>query len=122
MDYVQILTGALGLLALAYPPAAIPVAVLTRALPYLVAAAPVVTALIKEGLPAFQAAQQAAPQLTSAIQSLAVHIPSSSGNPEKHLENVTRRMFGLGRMSPEEERRWMDQTTGGGDPNVGMSS
>ncbi len=111
IDVASVASGALSLVALAYPPAAPAIAIVTKVLPWVIAAAPVVKAAVKEGAPALEAAQKAAPELTQAIRELAAHLPSAATSQEAHTENVARQIFGFRHMTAAEEREWMDRST-----------
>lgn len=73
---------------------------------------------------ALEAAEKAAPNLTAAIKALVGlpdHVPekvSPIPNMAK-AENVLRSIAGVGHMTPDQERLWMDHTAGstfGGQP------
>lgn len=78
----------------------------------------VVSAAVKEGGSAIEAARKAAPELEQAVRNLAAtfpgHAPTAQAaelQVEKHTENALRDIAGVGHMDPEAERRWMDSTT-----------
>lgn len=114
MDIASVINGVLAIIALADPAAGPIILILERAVPYLVAAAPLVIAGIEEGPGAIAALEKAAPDLTSQIKALASHIPSLGITPDGHIENVARSLFGATRMTPEQEMAWMNAAT----PNV----
>lgn len=91
---------------------------LRTALPYLPKASAVVFAAVREGGAAYTAATAAAPELTKAIKDLAGMLPHKPVEMDSglHQENVTRVLFGLGRMTSEQEKRWMDLATPGNNP------
>ena len=79
---------------------------------------PIITAAAKEGPGAFAAAQEHAPELAQAIKDFAHSLPGSAPTAAaaqaqltKSTENVTRDLFHLPHMSPEDEREWMDRFT-----------
>lgn len=81
---------------------------------------PVIAAGVEEGPGAFAAAEKAAPDLAKAIRDFASSVPGTAASPAHadaaiaaHAENVTRQIVGLHKMSPEEEREWMDRTSAG---------
>lgn len=69
---------------------------------------------------ALQAAAKAAPDLASAIMKLAVTInvraaPGKTPDPvavHKTAENITRSLGGLGHMTPDQERNWLNPISG----------
>ncbi len=111
-----VLDGLLALAAFAFPAAGPAISIIKMAAPYIIAAAPVIKAAVTEGIPAFEAAKAAAPELTRAIKDFAAMIPTAS-HPDLHLENVSRVIFGIPHMTPEEEKAWMDRATPGNDPS-----
>lgn len=106
-----------------FPQAAPIIAIVQRALPFIAAAQPAISAAIAEGRPALQAAEAAAPQFASAVKDLFAHASAnlrgalSGASDGAHLENITRLLGGFHRMTPEEEKRWMDNQTPHGDPS-----
>jgi hypothetical protein len=115
-----LLTGALGIISLVYPPAAPIIAIIERVAPYVIAAAPLVEAGIKEGPGAFAAVKAAAPDLTQAISDLASHVFASGkfgSTPEGVQENVARAIFGHPLMTHDQEMKWMANATPGNDPS-----
>jgi len=115
-DSASILTGVLGLVSMAYPPAAPIIAIIEKAAPYIIAARPLIEAGIKEGGNAFEAAQKAAPQLSKAIKDL-TSVMMAGGNtafgktPAASTENITRAVFGFRQRTIEEDNRWMNEST-----------
>lgn len=119
-ELTALIEGLLGLVPMFYPPAAPVVLVITKALPWVIAAGPVVKALVEEGMPAFEAAKARAPKLAEAISELADIIPVSKDtvvsppayvDRSVHIENVARTMFGIPHMTFEQELEWMDKST-----------
>src|SRR5690606_38938227 len=74
-ELTALIEGLLGLVPVFYPPAAPVVLVITKALPWVIAAGPAVKALVEEGVPAFEAAKEKAPKLAAAISELAAIVP-----------------------------------------------
>lgn len=110
MSLESISFGALHMLAMFYPKAAPIVAAIEKYKD----AAPIITNLIKEGPSAFAAAKEKAPGLAIAIEQFVhAHIStgakSESATAAKAVENATRSVFGLGRMTQEEEMAWMNR-------------
>lgn len=127
-ELTSLMEGLLGLVPLFYPPAAPVVLVITKALPWVIAAGPVVKALVEEGVPAFEAAKEKAPKLAAAISELADVIPVSKStvisppayvDRAVHVENVARTLFGLPRMTFEQELEWMNKSTPPSDSRFG---
>lgn len=127
-ELTALIEGLLGLVPVFYPPAAPVVLVITKALPWVIAAGPVVKALVEEGMPAFEAAKAKAPKLAEAISELADIIPVSSqtmasppayADRTVHVENVARTVFGLPRMTLEQELAWMDKSVPPNDSRFG---
>ena len=126
MDVEQIAADAaevgLSLIGLAFPAALPLIAVAKAAVPAIIAAKPYIVKAVHDGESAFAAAQKASPQLVPLLKKLATHVPaanSSTSSAGIHLENVTRVAVGLGRMTPEQERHWMDAATPPNDSRVG---
>lgn len=82
---------------------------------------PVVEAAIRQGGSAIRAVQREAPDLYKAIVDLvdASQAPQDSAQLEKHAENAARTMFGFPRMTPDQERAWMDRAAPSGDSRAG---
>ncbi len=112
---IDVLQGVLGLISIAYPPAAPIITIIEKAAPYIAAAEPVIAAAISEGPSAFAAVKAQAPQLAVAIQQISDHFQSMgktfADTSDGHVENVTRAIFRLPQMTAEQERQWMDSTT-----------
>lgn len=101
--------GGLSLLEMFWPQAIPIIEIVKKATPYIGVIAPAVQAAVAEGKPAFDAAKAAAPQFTKAISDLVAH----TGTPvtAAHLENAARVMGGMHKMTPDEERAWMDRAS-----------
>lgn len=120
IDGLSILSGVLGIVSIAYPPAAPIIGILERVAPYIIAAKPLIAAAIAEGPGAFDAAKKAAPELGKAISDLASHLMPSGAfgsDPKVVLENVARAVFGHSQMTFEQQMKWMNDTTPGNDPS-----
>lgn len=120
MNFASIINSPLLELVSMFVPQAAPVfAIIQRFAPAITAAEPVIRAAIAEGRPAFEAAKKEAPQLVSAVHELFTHLPSLGSNTNKQVgfENITRNLVGFHRMTPEEERAWMDRATPHNDPS-----
>lgn len=79
---------------------------------------PIIKAAAEEGPGAFAAAEEHAPELAAAIRNFAHSLPgtaATSAHAEQALkvntENVTRDLFHIGRMDPDEEKAWIDRAT-----------
>lgn len=112
----------LNLVSMFVPQAAPVIAVIQRFAPAISAAEPVIRAAVAEGKPAFEAAKQQAPQLVAAVHELFTHLPFTStdlsaASTALHFENITRGLVGIGKMTPEQEKVWMDRATPGNDPS-----
>lgn len=121
---MSMLLNLLPIISMIYPPAAPIIGILTTIAPYAIAAEPLVVAAIKEGLPALQAAEAAAPQFTAQIKALAAQIPtelssafSHGGSVDAIAENLARMSFSFPKMTPEQELKWMNDMTPGNDPS-----
>lgn len=123
MDIGAVLSSPLlGLISFAVPQAAPIISILQRFAPAISAGANLVQAAVKDGIPAFEAAKAQAPDLVKAAQQVfaqvKLHLPGDiSLSPDLHLENITRMMVGMHRMTPDEEKVWMDRATPGNDPS-----
>lgn len=110
----------LNLVSMFVPQAAPIISVIQRFAPAITAAEPVIRAAVAEGKPAFEAAKQQAPQLVAAVHELFTHLPNlaaAGATPGAVFENVTRGLVGIHKMTPEEEKAWMDRATPGNDPS-----
>lgn len=95
----------------AFPKAATAITFLEKSLPYLAKARPLVEAAIEEGPKAFAAAKAAAPELGQAIENLTKNLFNTNTPERGQLEIVTKKLLTPHRMTPEEERHWMDSFT-----------
>ncbi len=109
----------IGLISMFAPQAAPIITILQRFAPAIGAGADLVQAAVKEGLPAFEAAKAQAPELAAAAEKLFEQFKANlpAGLADLHLENITRMLAGVHRMTPEEEKVWMDRATPGNDPS-----
>lgn len=103
---------ALTILGIAFPEAAAVILVAKEIVPAWFAAKPYIDKAIANGESAFAAAKKAAPHLAEKIGQIAEASKSQFGaTSESHLENVTRGIFQLPRMTFDEEKKWMDDAT-----------
>lgn len=104
----------------AFLPGAAPLHEILAAHPDQAAALIPVLQNLGEAPSALQAAAKAAPDLVSAIMKLAVTInvravPGKTPDPvavHKTAENITRSLGGLGHMTPDQERNWLNPISG----------
>jgi hypothetical protein len=83
----------------------------------LVAAGPVIAEAAKEGPGALAAAEQAAPDLASAVKHFVQASPIASGNPQvtrMHAENLTRRIVGAPVLTEDQEHEFLSQDSRSG--------
>ena len=74
---------------------------------------PVIDVAIKQGGSAWKAVERDAPDLASAIKDFlaTAHPDATPARESVSQENIVRTCFGFQRMTPDQERRWMDGTT-----------
>jgi hypothetical protein len=110
---LTLLNGGLNILASLYPKAAPFISTLQKYEPMIEQAAPVIKAAIAEGGSAFDAAKAAAPNLAKSLTDLVSSVGAAftKGNGDIHLENFTRGLVGIHKMTPEEEKAWMDRAS-----------
>ncbi len=102
------------------PEAAPIIAILQRFAPVVAAAEPAIAEAVTAGMPVFEAAVAAAPKFGSLIAQIMHQLPTpfdEMPNSDVVIENVSRAIGGFGRMTPEQEKRWMDLATPGNDPS-----
>jgi hypothetical protein len=83
----------------------------------LVAVGPMIAEAAKEGPGALAAAEQAAPDLASAVKHFVQASPVASGNPQVirlHAENVTRRIVGAPVLTEDQEHEFLSQDSKSG--------
>jgi hypothetical protein len=83
----------------------------------LVAAGPVIAEAAKEGPGALAAAEQAAPDLASAVKHFVQASPVASSNPQvtrMHAENLTRRIVGAPVLTEDQEHEFLAQDSRSG--------
>ena len=116
---LTLLNGGLNILASLYPKAAPFIATLQKYEPMIERAAPVIAAAAAEGGSAFEAAKAAAPNLAKALSDLVSSVGATltKGNEAIHIENFTRGLVGIGKMTPEEEQAWMERATPHNNPS-----
>lgn len=112
----------LGLVKWAVPQASGVIDFLQRHQQVIASAEPVIKAAIAEGKPAFEAAVKQAPQFAQAVkvfleQHAQTASPTRPAPTPLVLENITRNFVGHPVMTPEEEKRWMDNATPHNDPS-----
>ena len=84
------------------------------------AAQPIIAAAVDAGEPVFEAAVAALPKFGTVVSSIMALAPAHLGNEigaALKVENVARVLGGVGKMTPEQEKRWMDLATPGNDPS-----
>lgn len=107
---------ALTIIGLAFPEAAPFVPLIKGLLPAWFAAKPYVDKAIVDGRSAFEAATQADPSIGAKIKQIV-----GTDTSAVSVENITRQIFKIPKMTPDEESRWMDGATpaGFGDSHYG---
>lgn len=85
----------------------------------IVAAVPVAQAAVEEGASVFEAAKAKAPKFADAVTNLIRLLPSANvvSNSEVHVENISRNLAGIPRLTPDEEMAWLDRAAPGNDPS-----
>ena len=115
---------ALGILDFVFPAAGPIISIAKTAVPAIIAAAPFVKKAFNDGVSAIEAADKASPglggmlvdmlhhgQVASAPAGNAAHHTAHAAPHPVHVENFARSVFGLPRMTNEEEANWMDRAT-----------
>lgn len=87
------------------------------------AAQPLIDLAVKSGEPVLEKVVEAVPKFATVVASITHMAPSSigsvAGSPAlgAFSENVARLLGGHSRMTPEQEKLWMDRMTPGNDPS-----
>lgn len=110
----------IGLIGLIFPQANAAIDVLRRYQSTIDAAQPIIKQAVEAGEPVFEKVVQQLPKFATVASSLMAFVPQSLHNEIGagiKVENIARALGGFGRMTPEQERRWMDLATPGNDPS-----
>lgn len=103
----------MGLLSIIVPQAAPIIAIMRQYAPAIAAVTPVVVTAVEQGKPAFDAAISQAPQIAKVFTQILDHLPVGASQAlgsthDAALENLTRNIVGLPRMSFDLEMKWMN--------------
>lgn len=112
------------LLGLVFPQANTIIDFVERYGPVIDAAQPIIAKSVEAAEPVYEAVVKQLPKFSSLVADVIQKLPDSDlGNALSDMsapvlvENLTRAIGGFGRMTPEEEKRWMDAATPGNDPS-----
>lgn len=86
------------------------------------AAQPIIDIAVKSGEPVFEKVVEALPKFATVVASITHLSPSTlssvaSASSGAFAENVARILGGHARMTPAQEKAWMDRMTPGNDPS-----
>lgn len=110
----------IGLIGLIFPQANAVIDVLRRYQSTIDAAQPLIRTAVEAGEPVFEKVVEQLPKFATVASSLMAFVPQHLHNEigaALKVENIARVLGGFGRMTAEQERRWMELMTPGNDPS-----
>lgn len=110
----------IGLIGMVFPQANAVIDVIRRYRDTIDRAQPIITKAVEAGEPVFDKAVEAFPKFATAVSSIMALAPQSITDDigaALKVENIARMLGGFGRMTPEQEKKWMDDATPGNDPS-----
>lgn len=110
----------ISLIGLVVPQANSIIDIIRRYGPTIDKAQPIIKAAVEAGEPVLEKVVEVLPKFGTVVSSIMALSPAHLGNEigaALKVENVARMLGGAGRMTPEQEKRWMDVMTPGNDPS-----
>lgn len=120
IDTAQSIAGnpMLRLIGLVFPQATSVIDIIERYKGTIDKAQPIIAAAVEAGEPVFNKVVEQLPKFATVVSSVLHASPSIHGlTPGVMAENVARVLGGFGRMTPEQEMKWMNDMTPGNDPS-----